>query len=93
MEYFKKFTEKPNHLFGFLFWNCFFGYLPLGLLISIMSLLGKVPFRMNAQEIYGVSGFLIGLLHIVATALILAVISWIPITIGNFIIKRLFGKF
>ena len=92
MKYFKNFIEKPNNLFGFLFWNCFFGYLPLGLFISIMSLLGKVPFRMNDEEIYGVLGFLIGLLHIFVTALILSVVSWVFIRIGNFVMQLLFGK-
>ena len=90
--YFKSFIEKPNNLFGFLFWNCFFGYLPLGLLISVMSLLGKVPFRKDNEDIYGVLGFLIGLLHIFATALIIAVISWIFIRVGNFVMKLLFGE-
>ena len=85
MNFFKNFISKPENLFGFLFWNFFFGYLPIGFLVAILSFLGNIGFNLNDKMVYGFTGFIMYLIFIPLIALILASISWVFLSIGNFI--------
>ena len=91
MKYFEKFSTKPQIFFGFLFWNFLFGYFPIGLLIAILSLLGNVGFTLNNKEVYGLIGFILYIILIPFVALIFSSVSWMFLSIGNFILKQI-GK-
>ncbi len=91
MSYFKNFSTKPENLFGFLFWNFLFGYLPFGLLVAILSLLGNVAFMLNDKPVFGLIGFIMYIILIPFIALILSSVCWVYLSIGNFILKQ-FGK-
>lgn len=92
MKFLEKFVEKPNNFFKFLFWNFFMGYLPFGLLVAVFSLFGKVSFDLNNKEVYGMVGLISYLLFIPVIAFILALVCWIYLSIGNFIIKNIIKK-
>jgi hypothetical protein len=87
MHFLKDYLEKPKKLFGFLYWNFFFGYLPFGVLAAILSLLGKVPANFNEQEVYGMLGFSVHLFFVFALPFLISFFCWIYICIGNFIIN------
>ena len=92
MKNLENYLEKPKKFFQFLFWNFFFGYLPFGLLISFLSLMGKVAFTLNEKGEYGITGFLMYLLTIPFVALILTLVNWLYLTIGNYILNIIFKK-
>ncbi len=87
MNYFKKFEEKPNNFFQYIYWNLFFGYLPFGVLISILSLFGKIAFTLNNEPVYGIVGFLMYAICIPILTLIFTLVIWIYMSIGNFILR------
>jgi hypothetical protein len=87
MKYFQRFSQKPNSLFQFIFWNLFFGYLPFGLFIALLSLFGNIAFTLNNQPVYGITGFLGYVICIPFVILIFTVVFWIFFSIGNFLIR------
>jgi hypothetical protein len=89
MNYFKKFASKPQNFFGFLFWNFLFGYFPIGLFIAILSLFGIVGFTLNDKIEYGFTGFIMHIILAPFIALIFSTVSWVFLSIGNFILKQL----
>lgn len=92
MNYFKKFLERPK--FDYLFWNYFFCYIPFGIIVSILSLIGISPVKFNDQLYDGIFGFLISLVYIPMVAVILGFINWLFLYIGNFFLRqsvKLFG--
>jgi len=90
-DYFSAFSRKPNRLFGFLFWNTFFGVLPFGLLIAIMSLFGFIPVTINEESRYGLEGALFMLLYIPFFAFLFTFSSWVLLSLGNLFLRLIFG--
>ena len=87
MNYFNEFSTKPPKFFGFLFWNFFFGYFPFGVLIATLSLFEKVAFTLNDKEVYGLIGFISYLIFIPLIALIFASVSWVYLSLGNYLMN------
>lgn len=91
MKYLQQFEEKPENLFGKLFWNMFFCVSIFTIPISLMVLIGWIPFSFNDEPYYGISGFLMSLILIPFVPLCFAISIWIYYSIGNYFL-RLFNK-
>ena len=91
MKYLEQFSDKPQNTFSWLFWNFLFGYLPVGLLIAILSLVGIIPFMINDKPHYGFIGFIFLLIYVPVAAFILSIVTWVFLSMGNAFLK-LFNK-
>ena len=92
-KFIEKYSNKPNDLFGLLFVNFLFGYLPFALLLGILSLFEIVPVNFNGEQTYGWKAFIIIIVFAPIFAFIFSFFIWIYFLIGNFfmrIFKRLF---
>jgi len=92
MEYLKQFEEKPDQLFGKLFWNIFFCLLPFNLIAAFLNLFEIIPVTINDEETYGIAGFITLILLIPFIAISLSAVVWIYYSIGNFFLRQ-FNKF
>ena len=92
MEYLKQFEEKPNQLFGKLFWNIFFCLFPINLIAAFLNLFEIMPVTVNDEETYGITGFITLILSVPLIALGLSGVVWIYYSIGNFFLRQ-FNKF
>lgn len=80
---------KRNNFKKF-FSRFFFGYLPFGLLISILALVDVSPIMFDEEPLSGIKGFLMGLLMIPFFTITLTVVVWLLYTFGDCIMKLLF---
>ncbi|MEQ8903900.1 hypothetical protein [Ekhidna sp.] len=91
MKYLRQFEDKPENLFGKLFWNMFFFLAFWMVPLSLLILFGVIPFNFNDQPYYGIGGFLMALSFIPMMALGFAAIFWLYYSIGNYFL-RLFNR-
>lgn len=87
----EKYVKKPESLFAKLFWNFLFGYLPFGLVHSLLCLFGVIPVKINDQFYYGPIGAGVLVLYFPIIAGSFAIVIWIFYSIGNLVL-RLFVK-
>lgn len=88
----KKYIEKRNS-FAVLFWNYFFAYIPLGLLVAILSLVDVVPVNFNDQKYTGIQGAVISFVYVPWVAFVFALLNWIFLSFGNFVLRFFVGLF
>ena len=85
---FEKFVgARPEKPFRLFFWRFLFGYLPFGLLTSLMALLEVNPVIFNDEPVAGIKGFIIGTLMIPFIVLAITIMVWLLFVIGDAIIK------
>ena len=89
MSFLKSISSKPDRSFKLFFWKFFFGYLPIGLLISFLSLFEVNPVVFNEEPVVGIKGFMVGLLMIPLIVLAITIMVWLLFTVGNSIINLL----
>lgn len=65
-------------------------FLPISLLVGVLSLLRIVPAYFNEKAYYGITGLLISFLICLLMGLILAFFSFLLLNIGLFLYKKLF---
>lgn len=66
-------------------------FLPISLLVGMLSLLKIVPAYFNEKAYYGVTGMIISFLICLLMGLILAIFSFLLLNIGLFLYKRFFS--
>lgn len=86
-----KFKDLPSNFFGKIFWNIFFAYLVIFLVLGILALLEIRPIEFNGEPTYGFVGFISAILITPLIALPTSFTVWILMVFGNFIM-RLFVK-
>ena len=89
MSFLKKYRNKPENLFKTLFWNFLFGYFPFSIFMGVLSLFEIVPVKLNGEPTYGIKAFIVLIIFTPVVALILAGMSWIYFSIGNFFLRLL----
>ena len=87
----EKYSRKPENLFGILFVNFLFGYLPFALILGILTLFGVIPINFNGEETYGIEGLLVVIAFIPFVVFMLSFFTWLYFIIGNFFLN-LFKK-
>ena len=87
MNFLSKYSKKPDSFLGFLFWNFFFAYLPLSLLIAILTLMYVAPVNFNDEKYYGIQGVVIVILYIPFVTGTMALLNWIFLLFGNFVLR------
>lgn len=83
----KKYKELPEGLFGKLFWNIFFAYLVIFLVLGLLSLTGIKPIEFNGEPTYGFMGLVSALLMAPLIALSTSFAIWLIMIFGNLIMK------
>ena len=68
---------KPQRLFKVLFWNALFGYLPIWVITSILTLMNIMPVNFNDEEVYGIQGFIVSLFFFPFIPLVIAGPVWL----------------
>lgn len=89
MSFLKSISSKPEKSFKLFFWKFFFGYLPIGLLISFLALFEVNPVVFNEEPVDGIKGFMVGLLIIPLIVLAITIMVWLLFTVGDLIINLL----
>ncbi|GAA5040155.1 hypothetical protein GCM10011506_40320 [Marivirga lumbricoides] len=82
-----KYKDLPSGLFGKLFWNIFFAYLVLFLIVGLLSLFGIKSVSFNDEPTFGLMGLLSALLIAPLTALSTSFAIWLLMMIGNVVMK------
>ena len=68
---------KPQRLFKVLFWNALFGYLPIWVVTSILTLMNIIPVNFNGEKVYGIKGFIVSLFFFPFIPLVIAGPVWL----------------
>ena len=76
---------SPKKLFKILFWGYLGIYVPMSLLMGVLTLVGFLPININGEPTTGFTAMLIVLVFIPFSVLILAGINWVMLTIGLWI--------
>jgi len=91
----KKYVKPPEAFFGLIFWNTFFLYAPVFIVLGFLALFGVKPIEFNGEPTYGVVGLLVSLIMAPFVSFFTAFAVWILVMTGNLILKlfmRLTGK-
>lgn len=76
--------DQPSKLFNYFFWNLLFAYLPIGIVIALLSLFGTIPVTINEEPRTGIIGFLFMMLYILFFPFVMGGVLWLFFKIGNF---------
>lgn len=88
---FIKYRQLPKNLFGLLYWNIFSCFVPIFIVLGLLSLFGIKPIEFNSEPTYGIVGLLTSLIMGPFMSLVTAFAVWILLTVGN-IVLRVFVK-
>jgi hypothetical protein len=65
----------------------------MALLIAILTLVNVVPVNFNDEKYYGIQGVVIVILYIPFIGGTMAVVNWIFLSFGNFMLKLFLSMF
>jgi hypothetical protein len=88
---FKEYRQLPKNLFGILYWNIFSCFVPIFIVLGLLSLFGIKPIEFDSKPTYGIVGLLTALIMGPFMSLVTAFAVWILLTVGNLVL-RLFIK-
>lgn len=87
MQFLDEISQKPERPFVVYYWKSFFAFLPIGLFLIIMTLLGYSIPTIDGRDATIIEGVLLELILIILTPLVVSIFIWVNFTIGNLNIR------
>ncbi len=83
----KNFERLPQPLFRLLFWNLLFSIVPLACMLGLFALFDLFYLHFNRQYFFGIKAFFILVFGSPVLVVVIAVLLWSFLKIGNSVLK------